>query len=854
MKNMIGSGKHHRGKNFFRLCGIIALCLHLGGCVSMVDRHFKARLDSPSGTIAIPGLRETVLVRRDAYGIPFVEAKNMDDMAMAVGYVHATDRLTQMISMKMLSEGRLSEMAGPVMINLDIYMRAMNLKGAAETLFNNVSAENRRLLEFYSRGVNAYLDSHKDRLPPEIALSGFKPEAWQPIDSVKVFALVNLGLSSNIAEEIASLNIVQAVGAEKTAWMLPIYPDEPIALDEAAKLREIDLKKAAESVKELAGLQPLLSSLGLGGIAASNNWAIAKQRTKNGASIFCNDMHLPLGVPSLWNMIHVRCGDYDAAGMSIAGAPVVVAGYNGHIAWGMTMVMADNQDLFLEQLREENGRLHYLYKGKWLPTTEHREVFRIKGRKPVTLTFHDTVHGPLLNRALHKEPVLYLQPNSLDLPYGVALSRTVPADKDDSMNAFFQLGFARSVNEAIPIIKRIRSIPLNMVFADRNDIAWQVIGYYPVRARGRGLMASPGWNGEYDWKGIVPEKALPNSKNPSAGFIGTANHRTVPKDFPHVLSSSWYWPERAERIAQMAAATDKHTAQTAMAMQLDTISLFVPKLRKVLLSGQLAEAVTNEIGGWKDEKRKAWARQALAILKDFDGDMKSDAKGGALTGALLDSATRNIFLDELGPVGSKAWKSFLIVDNESYNATCDHLLVRGDESPLWDDVTTPEKETKAQVIARSLADAAAYLEKTLGSDTAKWKWGTLHTYTWETDTTKMAPHLESFTRTAMKSLWPYFNRGPYPGQGDIFTLNVSMYMMGLDFKTWLIPSMRLVVDFSREEPMSAVNSSGQSDNPSSPHYEDGIKAWRDGIYLPFPFKQDAINGQYRDVLRLTPQP
>jgi acyl-homoserine-lactone acylase len=117
----------------------------------------------------------------------------------------------------------------------------------------------------------------------------------------------------------------------------------------------------------------------------------------------------------------------------------------------------------------------------------------------------------------------------------------------------------------------------------------------------------------------------------------------------------------------------------------------------------------------------------------------------------------------------------------------------------------------------------------------------------------MAQHLGLIERTALNSLWPYFNRGPYPSPGDIFTLNVSMLMMGKDFKTWLIPSMRMIVDFSQPEPMLAVNSSGQSDNPSSPHYEDGIKAWRDGIYFPFPFKEEAIKAQYKDVLHLNPQ-
>jgi len=290
-----------------------------------------------------------------------------------------------------------------------------------------------------------------------------------------------------------------------------------------------------------------------------------------------------------------------------------------------------------------------------------------------------------------------------------------------------------------------------------------------------------------------------------------------------------------------------------MDMQLDTNSLFVPKLKEVILKGTLAADIIKEIGSWKDEKKAIAARIALAILRDFNGDMRADSKEAALMGAFLNSVTKNIFLDELGPVDSKAWKSFMIINNESYNATCDHLIVRGDESPFWDDINTPGKETKAQIIARSLADAVMFMKATSDKDAGKWSWGALHTYTWETDTSQMAPHFGFVERTSLNSLWSYFNRGPYPASGDVFTLNVSAYMMGKDFKTWLIPSMRMIVDFSQEEPMLAVNSSGQSDNPSSPHYDDGIKAWRDGKYIPFPFKDAAVKAQYQDVMQLSPR-
>ena len=831
---------------------VAMLCLCVAGCTPLMNRHFKPRLDPLQGSVTLPGLKDPVTVSRDGYGIPHIQARNMEDMAMAVGYVHASDRLTQMTGIKLISQGRLAEMAGADALDLDIYMRTINLQRAGQELYRTLKPEYRALLERYADGVNAYVDRHKDRLPPGLALAGYTPEPWRATDSSTIFALVNLSLSFNLHEEIAALSVAQAIGAEKTAWLMPIHPDEPLPLAEAAKLKGLDLTEAGRSVSSLSDLQPLFGLFDLHGPAASNNWAISKDLSAGKASILGNDMHLFLSMPSLWNMGHITCGAYDVAGMSVAGVPAIVAGFNGSIAWGMTMVMADNQDIFLERLQLRRGRLFYLYKGAWLPATERQETFKIKGKQPLTVTVHETVHGPLLNDILRKEPLHSFQVRQIEMPYGLALSWAVAERDDDSMNAFFELSSARSVNQAIPVIRRIRAIPLNMVFADKDNIAWQVIGNYPVRAKGRGLLPSPGWTGAYDWTGLLDTGLLPNTVNPSAGFIATANNRTVAADYPHVLSSSWYWPERAERIEEMARATDQHTAETSRSMQLDVVSLFVPKLQRVMLSGSLLGAINKEIETWKDEARRTQAHAAMAMLRGFDGDMQADSPSAALVSVFYDQATRNIFLDELGTEDSKTWQAFLVLNNESYNATCDHLLVRGDESPFWDDVRTPEHETKARILARSLADAYATLEKTLGSDARKWHWGALHTYTWETDTSKLAPRMGWTKRLGLKALWPYLNRGPYPAPGDLFTLNVSAYTMGRDFDTWLIPSMRMIVDFSREEPMLAVNSSGQSDNPSSPHYDDGIAAWRAGLYIPFPFQVAAIKAQYKDVLVLHP--
>lgn len=833
-------------------CLQIVLALLCCGCTALVSRHFLDSVNAPSGTLSLPGLTRAVTVGRDTYGIPFIEAGNMEDLAMAMGYVHASDRFTQMAGFTLMAQGRLSEMAGPSTIDLDIYMRTLGLERTALSMVRAISPQNMALLERYCGGVNAWLDLHRDRLPPGLAMAGYTPEPWRPLDTALVFCLVNLALSFNLYEETATLSIIQALGPEKTAWLLPVYPDEPIPRAETAKLDGIDLSGSSQALARLVGTQSRLCGLGLGGVAASNNWAIAKERTAGQASVLANDTHLLLSLPSLWNMLHARCPSFDAAGVSIAGAPVIVAGYNGHIAWGMTMVMADNQDLFLERLTLRDGRVHYLHQDQWLPVAERTETIRVRGRSPVSITVRETRHGPLLNDALRDDPLQFFQPVPLDTSYGIALQWASPGDGDGTFDAFFALNSARSLDEAFPLMKGIRSIALNMVCADRDNIGWQVTGTYPVRASGRGLVPSPGWSGAYDWTGILDTDRLPWSKNPDAGFIGTANHRTVGPDFPHVLSSSWYWPERAERIEQMALATNRHTLSTSMDMQLDTRSTFVPKLQRVLDEADLSGGIHREIASWKDERARSKALRALAMIRGFDGDMSGGSAGAAVTGALLHCVTRNAFIDELGPEESRAWKAFLVVNNESYNATCDHLLVRGDESPFWDDAGTPETETKAMILARSLADAAGLLESRLGRDPLAWTWGTLHTYAWETETSRMAPRMGLLERTALRLLRPYFDRGPYPAPGDYFTLNVSGYTMGRDFDTWLIPAMRMVVDFSLDEPMFCVNSSGQSDNPSSPHYDDGIRAWLRGEYLPFPFGDDAVRDRYTDILTLTP--
>ena len=829
------------GSRFLRLTILATLgsTLLLGGCQSFLNSRYADSVHPDQGIVRVQGLAQSVVVRRNPLGMPLIETTTFHDALFTLGYVHAADRLSQMVGMRLLAEGRLAEMNGPGMLEIDRFMRTVNLKAEAEVLYKNASPRIKKFFEVYARGVNAYLFRYQDRLPMDLAESGYRPAYWKPEDSVLLFCLLNFGLSVNLQEEIAALKLADKVGADKLAWLLPSYPDEPLPFEEAEKLRGLSLGGQIPGLAAVNDAAGQVAALNMLGVAASNNWAIAPQNSRSGKSLLANDTHLPLSMPSIWNFVHIRSPKFQAAGVSIAGVPAVVAGFNGKLAWGMTMVMGDNQDLFLEQVKREGGRLYYMADGKWQPARERQETFFIKGQRPIRETIWETRHGPLLNSALgeRKSP---LQPLPLRSGYGLAL-RNIQAEADRSIDAFFDLSRAQSVEQAFEATREVRAMALNMVFADAQHIGWQVTGRYPNRKQGTGLVPSPGWNGAYDWDGYADPMLHPYDQDPLQGWLGTANHRTVPRGYGMQLSNSWFYPERAERIAQLAGS-GKHDQKSMIAMQYDQTTPFAGKLQAMLDAPSMAAPLKQAIAALPAPERTK-AEEAYKRLMAFDGRMAATSADAALYSAFLQESAKATFLDELGPQTSPAWQALVDTANNSYSAQADHLLGR-DDSPFWDDVKTAQKEDKAAILARSLANAVTFLEGKLGANRSAWQWGKLHQYRWTSNASKMAPYLSASQRSSIESIGSYLDRGPYPAGGDHGTLNVAAYAWGNDFDVWLIPAMRIVVDFGLPEPMIGLNSSGQSGNPASRHYADGIEAWLKGGYMSFPFQSGNIDRVY----------
>lgn len=770
--------------------------LGLAGCQTTAQQD---SLPPASGVQPLKGLAQNVSVRRNAMGAPLIESSTFHDALFTLGYVHAGDRIEQMVAMRLLAQGRLAEVAGRDALDIDRLMRAANLKQSAAQLYADASPRLKRFFDVYARGVNAYLFRYRDKLPADLANSGYRPEYWKPEDSALIFALYAFSQSVNLQEEISALTLAQKVGSDKLAWLLPGAADEPLAEGEAAKLKGLDLASQLPGLSALAAASQKLVDLDLLGSPGSANLAIGPQRSRSGKSLLASDSR------AVWALspVQIHTSKYQVAGLSLPGLPIVLAGYNGQLAWTSSAVMADNQDLFLEKLRHQGNQVSYLADGKWVAARAHTETFLVRGERPQREVMHDTRHGTLLG-----------QPGNASL--GLALN--LPQFKGDrSLDALFDLTRAKTVERAFDSTRDVTAAALNFVFAEPSHIGWQVSGRYPNRREGQGLLPSPGWDGRYDWDGYADPMLHPYDQDPTAGWIGHANQRSLPRGYGMQLSSSWYYPERAERLGQLAG-NGRLDGRSLMALQNDQVTLLAGKLKQMFDAPGMAGPLQQAINALPADQRDK-ARTALARLKAFDGRLSPVSSDAALYALFLQAAARQTFLDELGPESGAAWQAFVSNARLSFSAQADHLLGR-DDSPFWDDRGTPQKEDKPAILARSLVAAMDTGIARLGADRSAWQWGKLHQYQWP------AP--------AYHGLGDAIGRPAQPAGGDFSTLAFTPYAWGSDFVTRLPASARLIVDFSQAEPLQVLTSSGQSGNPASPHHGDGLDAWFKGRFAVMP--------------------
>jgi penicillin G amidase len=529
----------------------------------------RASLPQTTGSLALPGLERPVRVIRDAHGIPSILAGSRHDLYMALGFVHAQDRLFQMDLQRRLGAGRLSEVFGKTAIGSDRLMRTLGLYRHAAASVNAASAEFRAVLDDYTAGINGFLHSGTT-LPIEFTVLGYRPDDWAPADSLVIGKSLALRQSGNYRQELQYARLAHILPGNEIGNLFPGYPaDAPVTLKELAALTDAPL------------LDRLLAALpnDRSPQRASNNWVVDGAHSVTGKPVLANDPHLELAAPIVWYLARLDAPDIDLTGATIPGAPLVVLGHNGRIAWGFTTTQADVQDLFVEQI-DPADPLRYATPQGTAPFEVRDERIMIKGRSPETIAVRETRHGPVISDAVTDMPAA--PANS-----ALALQASFLNDDDQSGEAIWRVGLAPDWASWRSALRLFTGPPQNMVFADRDgNIGFMVPGRIPIRKAGDGRMPVEGGSGDHDWAGFIPFERLPQLYNPRIGHIATANNKIVPDDYPFFITRDWDAPYRIERIEAGLAATPRQSIENPMLLQRDVVSLAAKELLPLMLRAE----------------------------------------------------------------------------------------------------------------------------------------------------------------------------------------------------------------------------------------------------------------------------
>ena len=793
-------------KLVFRVFLVLALLCALAAGAGYA--WLRLSLPQLDGTLVVPGLKAPVEIVRDRHGVPHIYAGSVEDAQFGLGFVHAQDRLWQMEMNRRIGSGRLSEALGATTLDTDKFLRTLGVRRVAAATLKALSAEARGQLDAYAAGVNAYLIQRTGPLPPEFLLTGVSPEPWQSADSVAWTKMMAWDLGGNWRSELLRLRLAKKLSTAQIGEFLPPYPgDAPLAIaDYGALYRQLDASKLA--ALEIPGLTES---------GASNNWVVAGSRTSSGKPLLANDPHLGLAAPAVWYFAHLSAPGFEVMGATLPGVPGVVLGRNQRIAWGMTNTGPDVQDLYIERI-DAAGQV--LSPQGWQKLAARNEVIKVKRQADVTLTVRESRHGPLISDVF--------KPAADPLPQGYALALAWTALREDDLSAEAAGKFATAGNwnEFLAAARDFHSPQQNMVYADIDgNVGFVAPGRVPVRKPAndlKGQAPAPGWDAKYDWDGFIAFDDLPQSYNPTSGEFISANHKIVPDDYPHYLTSEWVLPYRAQRIAQLLAATAKHTPQSFARIQGDTVSLQVreilPLLLKTKASGPDAQQILQQLGKW-------------------NADMAIEGAEPLIVSAWLRELGRLIYADELGDLFDGAWE-------HRANFMYDVLADKAGQGRWCDDVNTPAKETCADLLPRALDLALADLKRRYGEDRRQWHWGEAHF--------ALSEHRPFGRQAQLAKIFDV--RVPSPG--DTYTVDVGRNTLGNEsapFASRHSASLRAIYDLAEPDKSMYIHSTGQSGNLLSPLYKNFAERWARTEYIPMSMQRSDALAESLGTLKLQPR-
>ena len=752
-----------------------------------------ASLFPTQGDLSVEGLAAPVEVRRDAWGVPYLEAASLDDLWFAQGVLTAGERLFQLDLLLRAANGRLSEVFADRTLAEDRFARTIGFHHAGARMAERWNDLDRAMHARFRDGVFAWIDA-MPAPPVEYTLLDLRPEL--PVDEASwaaAFAFLAWGLSGNWDTELLRTWIRERAGDDAVRTLLP-----PLPLD-------------APEIPAGALHGALFDALPRASGQGSNNWVLAGSLTTTGKPLLANDPHLLAVQPGAWLEMHLSAPGYRVRGVALTFSPGVLLGTTQHHAWGATNVSGDVQDLYIERLSEDGTAA--LFEDAWEPLTIRREEITVRGEiEPHAIDVRATRHGPILDTFLSgilgpdhvelpPEPVFALRWTGLD-GAGIRPSLVIDAAQAPDFDAF------RAA------VLGVECPGQNFVYADVEGIIGYVCtGCFPVRRAGDGTVPVPGWTAEYEWDGFIPPAELPWGEDPARGFLATANNRIHDDAYPHLIGHDFHTPFRARRIVELLATSDAHDVASMSVIQNDTISLPARATLPLLLTLTPDTPETSA---------------ALELLRDWDADMAADSAPAAVFNVWSRHIARRILEPWLGEDLFRHYHAW----REDFQCEVLPVLLRDRPAvPHLDD----------DLLRAALKDAVAELTAALGEDPSAWRWGALHRLRLAHPLASI-PGLESLFVAADMELG-----------GDEQTVMQGGFDGRHGYPAAVIPSWRVVFDLANLDRSVGVLPAGISGNPASPHWNDQTELWTQGGSHPLPFSAEAVDTATVARMRLMPR-
>ena len=787
---------------------LIVAAVGVAASVAWLKGAMREQLPTLDGELRLPGLSAPVLVRRDEYGIPHIQAANMDDLLEAQGFVVAQDRLWQMDMARRAAAGELAELLGPGVVEHDKLQRVIQIRPAAEHLTATMPEDQRRLFEAFARGVNAFIAAHQETLPAEFRLLGYKPRPWQPVDSWLVALNMVQRLDTLYPWKLDRERIQAKLAPNLAEQLYPVttwrdHPPTQLIPDLTAPQQDIPEVPPDERQSSLEDLLRLGEILKLGADPCdgcrpgSNEWAVTGAHTASGKAMLSNDMHLEHSIPDIWHEEDLQAGSFHAAGLTVAGIPLIVAGHNEHIAWGFTTLNGDVQDVYVEKTNRQG---EYWAGNGWRQPEHDRERIRVRFGQDVLLDVERTDHGPIITPLMpHEQRMLALKWTIYTTPIG-----GLPLQAMDAASNWTE--FRQAVSQWWGPTQ-------NMAYADdQGHIGYQAVGLFPMRPAGLSgvpiVETGTAADSQHEWQGYLPFAQLPTVLDPENGIVATANSRITPDGFPYPLALNWDEPYRNERIWKWLSGHAKLTPADMLTLQTDTYSevdrAFAQRFAYAIDRASVPDAKL---------------REAADLMRTWDGVIRTDS----VAPEIVDATKRALWPLVLEPKLGADWKLYSwqtkdFVQEEMVEKAPPEWLPTGYKN--WDDLI-------AAAVRKGMTDDHAPLSL------RDWTYGSQHTID---------------VRHPLYGLMPFFRRwtstGPHQLAGDETTVNQVKGLLGA--------SERFTMDWSNVDGSTEDIVMGDSGDPLSPYYLNQWPYWSNGKTFAPPFTEAAVNAAAKHTLRLVP--